>query len=101
VSYVRDGATLLTPGGGRWTANLREGEPVTIRFRGHPTTARPELVRDPDEVDHLLHVMISRNARLSSFVPFVQRDRTIDRDGMENAINHGFCIVRWHLDRRP
>jgi deazaflavin-dependent oxidoreductase (nitroreductase family) len=99
VSYVRDGDTLLTPGGGRWKANLRVGEPVTIRFRGRPTTGRPELVRDPDEIDRLLRVMIARNSRLSSFVPFVHWDGTIDRGGMDNAIDHGFCIVRWHLDR--
>jgi deazaflavin-dependent oxidoreductase (nitroreductase family) len=101
VSYVRDGDTLLTPGGGAWKANLREGEPVTIRLRGRRTTARPELVRDTDEVDRLLRVMIARSPRLSSFVPFVQRDGTIDRGGMDSAIGHGFCIVRWHLDPSP
>jgi len=98
VSYVRDGDTLLTPGGGAWKANLREGEPVAIRLRGRRRTARPELVRDHAEVERLLRVMIGRNPRLSSFVPFVQRDRTIDHDGMVNAIDHGFCIVRWHLE---
>ena len=98
VSYVRDGDTLLTPGGGAWKANLGEGGPVAIRLRGRRRTARPELVRDPAEVDRLLRVMIAGNPRLSSFVPFVRRDRTIDRDGMVNAINHGFCIVRWHLE---
>src|SRR3954464_11660012 len=34
VSYVRDGDVLLTPGGGRWTDNLRDGEPVPVRLRG-------------------------------------------------------------------
>jgi hypothetical protein len=28
VSYVRDARTLLTPGGGRWKLNLREGSCV-------------------------------------------------------------------------
>jgi len=27
VSYIRDGDTLLTPGGGRWKLNLPEGHP--------------------------------------------------------------------------
>src|SRR5262245_53329290 len=34
VSFVRDGETLLTPGGGRWKLNLREGECVRIRLSG-------------------------------------------------------------------
>jgi deazaflavin-dependent oxidoreductase (nitroreductase family) len=101
VSYVRAGGTLLTPGGGAWKANLREGEPVTIRLRGRPTSGRPELVRDPDEVERLLRVMLASNPRLSSFVPFVHAGRTISRDGIEQAVRHGFCIVRWHLDQTP
>src|SRR4029453_12936015 len=40
VSYVRDGDVLLTPGGGSWTRNLRDGEPVTIRLRGRDVSAR-------------------------------------------------------------
>src|SRR5947207_7874353 len=57
VSYVRQSDTLLTPGGGRWKLNLREGEPVRIRLRGRDVLARPELVRDLDEVERLLGVM--------------------------------------------
>src|SRR5215216_7577193 len=51
VSYVRDGDTLLTPGGGHWTRNLRDGEPVRLQLRGRRRVVRPELVGDPDEVD--------------------------------------------------
>lgn len=28
VSYVPDGDTLLTPGGGKWKVNLLEGQPA-------------------------------------------------------------------------
>ena len=103
VSYVRDGGVLLTPGGGRWTRNLRDGEPVTVRLRGRDLTARPELVRDPDEVDRLLRLMRDRNPRLVSFVPFLERDAPIDRTKLKTALGYGFCIVRWHLEleRRP
>jgi hypothetical protein len=31
VSYVRQGDTLLTPGGGNWKWNLRDGQPVHIQ----------------------------------------------------------------------
>jgi deazaflavin-dependent oxidoreductase (nitroreductase family) len=102
VSYVAQADTLLTPGGGKWTLNLRDGEPVRLRVRGRDMQARPELVRDVDEVDRLLRLMMAHNARLASFVPFVERDGTIERTKLETALSHGFCIVRWHLDRpRP
>jgi deazaflavin-dependent oxidoreductase (nitroreductase family) len=98
VSYVADGDTLLSPGGGRWTSNLRDGEPVAVRLRGHDATAHPELVRDFAEVDRLLRLMARKNPRLASFVPFIGRDGTIDQHQLETALDHGFCVVRWHLD---
>jgi deazaflavin-dependent oxidoreductase (nitroreductase family) len=99
VSYVRDDDILLTPGGGKWKLNLRAGEPVTIRLQGHDVTARPEFVRNAGEVGDLLHDMMARNPRLTSFVPFIRRDGAIDRGELENALTRGFCIVRWRLDR--
>src|SRR6266536_3736722 len=94
VSYVVEGDTLLTPGGGRWKENLREGEPVPVRLRGRKVQATPELVRDPDEVDRLLRIMVAKNKRLISFVPFIGPDGEIDRTGLENGLRYGFCIVR-------
>src|SRR5262249_35272909 len=43
VSYVQQGDTLLTPGGGKWKLNLREDQPVRIRLRGQDVFARPEF----------------------------------------------------------
>ena len=40
VSYVRDGETLLTPGGGRWTLNLH-GRPAGPAPAARPRRARP------------------------------------------------------------
>jgi deazaflavin-dependent oxidoreductase (nitroreductase family) len=97
ISYVRDAGVLLTPGGGKWKLNLREDQPVTLRLRGHDVQARPEFVRDIDEVDRLLRHMVARSPRLNSFVPFVERDGTIRRAALENALRHDFCILRWHL----
>jgi deazaflavin-dependent oxidoreductase (nitroreductase family) len=97
VSYVADGDTLLTPGGGRWTRNLRDGEAVTLRLQGQDVEARPELVRDAGEVERLIGVMLTRNRRLASFIPFVGPGGTIDHDRLRLALRHGFCIVRWHL----
>jgi deazaflavin-dependent oxidoreductase (nitroreductase family) len=99
VSYVVAGSALLTPGGGRWTANLRDGEPVPLRLRGRDVHARPELVRDVDEVDRLFQVMAQVNPRLRRFVPIPQgADGHLDRQALITALAHGFRIVRWHLD---
>jgi hypothetical protein len=99
VSYVPDGDTLLTPGGGRWKLNLREGEPIRIRLRGRDVLARPEFVRNVDEVERLLRKMMALNPRITSFVPFLGRDGSLDRGLMEAAIGHGFSIVRWRVER--
>jgi len=102
VSYVRDGDVLLTPGGGRWKLNLREGEPVRIRLRGKIVRARPEFVRNADEVERLLHRMAAANPRITSFVPLTGAGGGLDRGKVENAVKHGFAIIRWHLERpRP
>jgi deazaflavin-dependent oxidoreductase (nitroreductase family) len=98
VSYVRDGDVLLTPGGGRWTRNLHEGHPVELRVAGRRVTARPELVDDAETVELLLGHMLEPNPRLTSFVPFIGADGTINREAMAIALAHGFCVVRWHLD---
>jgi hypothetical protein len=97
VSYVRDGVVLLTPGGGRWKENLRGGEPIRARVAGRMRTLVPEFVRDPAEVERLLRLMMTANPRLTSFVPFIGADGQIDPSGLELALAHGFCIVRWHV----
>ena len=98
VSYVAAGDTLLTPGGGRWTRNLREQEPVPIRLRGRDVVARPELVSDADEVDRLLAVMAATNRRIYGFIG-IPRDAEghLEREPLQAAIKHGFRIVRWKL----
>jgi hypothetical protein len=97
VSYVEDGGVLLTPGGGRWKLNLREGEAIRVRLRGRDVLARPELVRDPTDVEALLRKMMTINPRLASFVPFIGRGGEIAPDKLRAAIEYGFCVVRWHV----
>jgi deazaflavin-dependent oxidoreductase (nitroreductase family) len=98
VSYVRDGDTLLTPGGGRWKLNLREEQPVGLRLRGRNVVARPEIIGDVDEVERLLRRMAAINPRVTSFVPVLGPDGQIDHDQVATAVGYGFRIVRWHLD---
>jgi hypothetical protein len=45
VSYVPDSDTLLTPGGGKWKLNLRQGEAVTAWLRGRKVQLRPEFIK--------------------------------------------------------
>jgi hypothetical protein len=99
VSYARDGDVLLTPGGGRWTLNLGDERPVQIRLRGRRRgRARPELVRDPEEVERLLGVIASENPRAARFVPIPRRaDGRLDPEVLGAALRNGFTIVRWHL----
>jgi deazaflavin-dependent oxidoreductase (nitroreductase family) len=96
VSYVRSGDILLSPGGGNWTRNLRDGEDVRVRLRGHDLTFRPDLVDDPDEVERLLGIMTTHNPSLQRFVR-IPRDAggRLERASLNDAINHGFRIVRW------
>jgi len=98
VSYVQQGDTLLTPGGGKWKLNLREDESLRIRLRGRDVLARPELIRDPDEIERLIGVMAAANRTVSAFVGIPKGpDGRLDRGRLETAIHYGFRIVRWHL----
>jgi deazaflavin-dependent oxidoreductase (nitroreductase family) len=98
VSYVRDGETLLTPGGGRWTLNLGGGRPVRIRLRGRDVAARAELVSDAAEVERLLGVIAAKNPRADRFIPIPRRpDGRLEPEALGAALRHGFRIVRWHL----
>jgi hypothetical protein len=99
LSYVRDGATLLTPGGGRWKVNLKDGRPERIRLRGLDVWARPELIDDIGEIERLLGVMIDANPRVRSFVGIpIGSDGRLSRPDLETAVEHGFRVVRWRLD---
>jgi hypothetical protein len=98
VSYARDGDTLLTPGGGRWTLNLKGGREVRLRLRGRDVPARAELVSDPAEVERLLGVIAVGNPRAMRYIPLPRRpDGRLDPGALNAALAHGFRIVRWHL----
>jgi F420H(2)-dependent quinone reductase len=101
VSFVEEGQTLLTPGGGRWKLNLRDGECVRARVGGRAVRLRPELIKDAAEVDRLLRLMASQNSRITNFAPVAGPDGQIDRERVDNAVRFGFTIVRWHFDCPP
>ena len=99
VSFARDGDTLLTPGGGRWTLNLTGGRPVRLRLRGRDVPAHADLVADPAEIERLLGVIAAGNPRAMRFIPIPRlADGRLDPEALGNAVRYGFRIVRWHLD---
>lgn len=99
VSYVRDGAALLTPGGGSWKLNLADGRPERIRLRGKDVLARPEVVSGAEEIERLLGVMTAGNPMVGRFVAIPKGpDGRLDRARLDAAVSHGFRIIRWHLD---
>lgn len=101
VSYVQQGDTLLSPGGGNWKWNLQDGQPVRIRLRGRDALARPELIKDPDEIERLLAVMAAANPSVNAFVGIPKGpDGRLDRGRLETAVSYGFRIVRWHLEEQ-
>ena len=98
LSYARDGEALLTPRGGRWTLNMEGGRPVLIRLRGRDVSARPELVREPGEVERLLDVIARENPPAARYIPLPrQADGHLEPTALAAAIDHGFAIVRWNL----
>lgn len=97
LSYVRDGEVLLTPGGGKWKLNLAADVPVRLRVCGKDVMATPEVIGDPGEISDLLSVMVAVNPRAGAFIGVSRSaDGRFDRAGLENAVRHGFRIVRWH-----
>jgi hypothetical protein len=97
VSYVRDGAVMLTPGGGNWKLNLAEGKPVRARLNGQDVTVRPEIVADTAEIERLLGVMSAANPMAARFVAVPKGpDGRLDHGRLDAAVRHGFRIIRWH-----
>ena len=95
VSYVRDGDTLLTPGGGNWKLNLREDKVNRLHLNGTWVAALPELVRDPKTVTELLGRMHSANPGSARWIPVLNSDGSVDQGKLSPALAHGFLIVRW------
>ena len=102
LSYIRYGDVLLTPGGGKWKLNLDPAKPVRLRIRGRDVQARPEVVRDQDEVVRLLGVMKAANPGIDRFIPLPKGpDGKPEPQALARAIKYGFSIVLWHLDEQP
>src|SRR5262249_6334262 len=95
VSYVRDGAVLLTPGGGNWKLNLADGRPERIRLRGTDVLARPEIVSDAGQVERLLAVITAANPMAGRFAALPKgTDGRLARARLGARLNYRFRITR-------
>ncbi len=97
-SAQSDGAPAVAEGGSTVAEGRRAaGTPVRIRLRGKDITVTPERVADAGEIDQLLMTMTAANPRAAAFIG-VGRDPDghFDPAGLQNAIQYGFRIVRWH-----
>lgn len=100
VSYVRQDGVLLTPGGGNWKRNLVPGQPVRLHINGRDQTAIPELVSDPATAADLYAVMAAANPAVTTFSGIkLDADGRPDRVRLAQALQYGFVIVRWHLEK--
>ncbi len=71
------------------------------RRSGRDALARPEFIRDVDEVKRLLRTMTASNPRAASFIPVIGRDGHVDRGKLQPVVDYGFSIIRWHIDEAP
>ena len=64
-----------------------------------PLSRNLMLVRDPAEVERLLDVIVAGDPPAATFIPLPRTaDGRLEPTALAAAIDHGFAIVRWHLN---
>ena len=62
------------------------------------TKSAAALATDSVDLERLLGVIAGKNPRAARFIPIPRRpDGRLDPGALDAALQHGFCIVRWHL----
>ena len=98
VSYVRDGGSLLVPGGGAWWKNLGGGRPTQVCVQGSWTPVDPELVTEPGEMAELMRRMLASNPTMAIFTGIrLGPDGRPDATALERERRRGFVVVRLRL----
>jgi len=99
VSYVREGGSLLVPGGGAWWRNLTNAQPVRVRLRGTWRNATPEVIREPAAMREVMRRMLTANPTISVFTGVRKGgDGWPHAEALERERRRGFVVVRFHLD---
>ena len=98
VSYVREGADLLVPGGGAWWKNLA-GSSARVRLQGEWKSVTPVVIYEPDELSETLGRMLAANPAIALFTGI--QPETNGRpitESLDRERNRGFVIVRLHIN---
>lgn len=98
VSYVRDGADLLVPGGGAWWKNLTNGTAV-VRLQGISRVVTPEVIREPGAMSEVLGRMLALNPAIAVFTGIRRGpDGRPTPSSLDRERRRGFVVVRLHTD---
>jgi deazaflavin-dependent oxidoreductase (nitroreductase family) len=99
VSYVREGSSLLIPGGGGWWKNLGSGRPSRVLLQGTWHSVTPELVSAPNDLAMVLQRMLAANPAISIFIGVSPGPGGHpDPEALERERRRGFVVVRLRLD---
>jgi len=99
VSYVREGSSLLVPGGGAWWKNLCNGGRLQVRLRGTWWSVTPELISEPVALAEVLQRMLAANPAISMFTGVRPGPGgRPDPEALERERRRGFVVVRLRLD---
>jgi deazaflavin-dependent oxidoreductase (nitroreductase family) len=102
VGYVvdDDGAVLVGSAAG-WRRNLRAGEPVRLRLRGHERLASAEVIRDEGTAAVLYRTILRRNPVHGRFAGIhAAADGAPDPEDLRRALGRGAAVVRLRLDNQ-
>jgi deazaflavin-dependent oxidoreductase (nitroreductase family) len=99
VSYVRDGNSLLVPGGGTWWKNLENGPHARVCLRGVWKGVTPVVISEPIPVAELMQRMLADNPAIAVFTAVKPGpDGRPDAAALERELRRGFVVVRLRLD---
>jgi hypothetical protein len=98
VSYVREGNSLLVPGGGAWWRSLETGLPARVHLRGVWRGVTSEIIKEPTLLADTMQRMLAVNPAVGVFTGIkAGPDGRPDGAALERERQRGFVVVRLRL----
>jgi deazaflavin-dependent oxidoreductase (nitroreductase family) len=95
VSYVREGNSLLVPGGGAWWRNLEAGPPVRVHVRGVWRGVTSKVIKEPTVLADTMQRMLAENPAVGVFTGIkAGPDGRPDGAALERERQRGFVVVQ-------
>jgi deazaflavin-dependent oxidoreductase (nitroreductase family) len=95
VAYAEDGGVLLVGTAAAWRRNLRDREPVTVRWRGRDHLARADVVTDEEEAAVLYRTILRKNPVHGRYAGIrTNADGAPNRRDLRRALARGVAVVR-------